>query len=822
MKRPAARRLSLPLLTCLSAAVAASAFGADAPSLVWPTDAGRCVTSTFCEFRPDHFHSGIDISTWGRTGYQCLAAGDGDLVRARVSCGGYGRALYLRLRDGRTVVYAHLSRFEGALADTLRAFQLREGTAYLDRTFPPGAFPVRAGDVVAHTGQSGVGVPHLHVEIRDEAERPLDPLRAGLPVADTTPPWIQRIALTPLTPLSSVDGRSDTVILDVHPGEAGGAGRIPRTIPVEGEVGLAVELDETTDVCRFRLAPARLELGEGDETLYSVDYARFSFAETGDMDQQIDPRFSYASVGRFHNLYRRPGNDLSFVDDRAGADGIVRALRERERRWTIGADETAPAARAIAQASSVQREGERTRTLVVTAADAAGNLGTATVSLSFAAPPSVRALSALLPGPAGTDDPDAPLALGLAWNDTLEVHGGIARGGRPLKHVELEWSPDGGATWIDAEPTLPGADDAFHALVPLGRRVPGTGRDGVVVRARAVDELGAAGIARTVAVEGALPPDGREVPDAPPAEVAAVGGWTEVRFPESVGWQAVSGGWERSRPGDAAADSLTAVFVRPYGRGVRIVLPARRGGAGPRAYRGLGSQWAGIDPWGRPVAVSFDVPAMFAPTDSGVVVAGEAGVVRIAPGSFREETSLALRTAPARLATDSELRAAGPLHFLECGAVPPADAWTLELRATEADVDRDHVGIFVQDGARFRYIGGERTDDGAWRATSRSLLGAGLFEDVTPPLIGASRLERRFGVLQLFFHAEDGGAGIDCDGVDVFLDGQPLVHELDDETGDVVATPAGAPARGSELKVEIRATDRCGNASRREETVRVP
>ncbi|MBZ0269008.1 M23 family peptidase, partial [bacterium] len=77
MKRPAARRLAFPFLATFSAAIAASALAKEPVALEWPTDAGRCVTATFCEFRPDHFHSGIDISTWGKTGYRCLAAGDG-------------------------------------------------------------------------------------------------------------------------------------------------------------------------------------------------------------------------------------------------------------------------------------------------------------------------------------------------------------------------------------------------------------------------------------------------------------------------------------------------------------------------------------------------------------------------------------------------------------------------------------------------------------------------------------------------------------------------------------------------------------------------
>ena len=64
MIRPA--RLVLPLLL-----IPASPAPAEEPAepLLWPTDAGRCVTSGFCEFRPDHFHSGIDISTGGRVGF---------------------------------------------------------------------------------------------------------------------------------------------------------------------------------------------------------------------------------------------------------------------------------------------------------------------------------------------------------------------------------------------------------------------------------------------------------------------------------------------------------------------------------------------------------------------------------------------------------------------------------------------------------------------------------------------------------------------------------------------------------------------------------
>ena len=299
---------------------------ASAPEFVWPTDASRCVTSSFAEFRPGHFHAGIDISTRGRVGFKCFAVSGGEIFRARVSCGGYGRALYLRLHDGRMAVYAHLSRFAGALGDSIRARQAEAGDAYLDGEFPPGTFPVEAGEVIAWTGESGVGVPHLHFELRDPQHRPLNPLKKGFTAADTSPPAVTRVAVVPLTPASSVDGRSDVAILDVHP-RAAGNGFIPRTLPVEGEIGLAIEIDETTDACRFRLAPSRMELREGDELLYAVEYDRFTFAQSKDMDFQIVPQFSYEKIGRFHCVWRRAGNELPFGDEAATTDGRLKAGR---------------------------------------------------------------------------------------------------------------------------------------------------------------------------------------------------------------------------------------------------------------------------------------------------------------------------------------------------------------------------------------------------------------------------------------------------------------------------------------------------------------
>src|SRR5262245_38319134 len=81
--------------------------------LLWPLErTPREIVSAFGEYRYDHLHAGLDLSTGGAVGLPVRALGDGEVVRLKVEWRGYGRALYLRLRDGRRIVYGHLERYE--------------------------------------------------------------------------------------------------------------------------------------------------------------------------------------------------------------------------------------------------------------------------------------------------------------------------------------------------------------------------------------------------------------------------------------------------------------------------------------------------------------------------------------------------------------------------------------------------------------------------------------------------------------------------------------------------------------------------------------
>lgn len=193
---------------------------AAAGALLWPVDRVPEIVSSFGEYRYDHLHAGIDISTGGATGLPVRAAAEGTVVRLKVEWRGYGRALYLRHADGRTTVYGHLERFEEAalgLEARVARRQSEAGTRYPGDILLDPPVPVRRGQVIAFSGESGVGLPHLHFEVRGPADEPMDPLQAGLPAPhDAEPPVLDAVVVMAAEPAAFLDGTLREVTLPLE------------------------------------------------------------------------------------------------------------------------------------------------------------------------------------------------------------------------------------------------------------------------------------------------------------------------------------------------------------------------------------------------------------------------------------------------------------------------------------------------------------------------------------------------------------------------------------------------------------------------------
>ncbi len=152
------------------------------------------ITSSFLESRVFRFHTGIDISTNGVTGEKILSPFKGEIVRILDKWTGYGRALYLKNKEGFIYVFAHLDKFKEDIEKILYFEKKRLKKNQIDLSLN---FEADSGEVIGFSGNSGTFIPHIHLEIRKGFEKPLNPLYF-YKIQDTIKPLIEKIKIYPL------------------------------------------------------------------------------------------------------------------------------------------------------------------------------------------------------------------------------------------------------------------------------------------------------------------------------------------------------------------------------------------------------------------------------------------------------------------------------------------------------------------------------------------------------------------------------------------------------------------------------------------------
>ena len=382
MSRIRAAGILLGTVACL--AVRATSTTAET-TLKWPLTLKPVLSSTFGETRSSAFHAGIDLKTWGKKGYPVHAVGQGYAMRLRTSPWGYGRALYQKLGDGRIVVYAHLESFAEPMASRVRAAQLEAGRFSIDLWLDDGEVALQSGQLIARTGASGTGPPHLHLELRDADNVPINPLLKTYSIGDSVAPTLRRIAFVPMDATGRVDGRhrDRTVALRWNP-------RARRyeyegTVTLHGSIGVAVQVYDRADGATNKLAPLQNKLAIDGEPVLTASYRRIPYADAHQVRLDRFRLRSGAVENTYFNLFRLPGNQLPFYETKRRAQGILSCGTGP---FDVGHTD------ALSRGPHI---------LEVESTDAAGNTARARVSLLINAHPSLRHVRLI-----ADDDASAP------------------------------------------------------------------------------------------------------------------------------------------------------------------------------------------------------------------------------------------------------------------------------------------------------------------------------------------------------------------------------------------------------------------------------
>ncbi len=291
---------------------------------LWPTDAGTVRTSDFAEFRKTHFHAGIDVSTGGRIGFKVFASRAGWLHSLTFEPGGYGWFLVLRHADGYYTCYAHLDTPTDTIVTAWYAKLRAEGRSFGDATWDKGHFPVKKGQVIAYTGETGAGPAHLHFEIRDRNFNPVNPgLSKNLRPVDSLAPEIKGVMLVPLDAGATVDGQWTSKPL--APSGSGSA-MTARGVPVlRGRVGIMLRAHDRANGATDYPTPYRLRLFVDGKEYFSSSVMRF--ADTLGWYIRIDRDHGLMQnlKGEYRKLYREEGNGLEFYFPQQLEAGILSA-----------------------------------------------------------------------------------------------------------------------------------------------------------------------------------------------------------------------------------------------------------------------------------------------------------------------------------------------------------------------------------------------------------------------------------------------------------------------------------------------------------------
>lgn len=285
-----------------------------------PLEIPLVLSGNFGELRTNHFHSGLDIKTQQREGLKAFACADGFVSRIKLAHFGYGKALYITHSNGYTTVYGHLQSFSPEIEAYIKKQQYDKET-YEIELFPNAEeLLVKKGNLVAYTGNTGgSGGPHLHFEIRNKEEHPLNPMLFGIDIKDTTKPVISAVYAYTLDENATINNLNTKQKLRLLPLKNGDY--TTESIEAFGNIGFGIVTTDRQDLAANSNGVYNIQSFVNGNQNFEVDFSTFSFDESLYINQYIDYEYYNSNRQRIQKLFNI-NNTLSILKPILN-DGII-------------------------------------------------------------------------------------------------------------------------------------------------------------------------------------------------------------------------------------------------------------------------------------------------------------------------------------------------------------------------------------------------------------------------------------------------------------------------------------------------------------------
>lgn len=283
------------------------------------------LSGTFGELRTNHFHSGIDIKTNRVEGLNIYSYEKGYISRIQVSTYGYGKAIYITHPDGKITVYAHLSKFSEKIQNYVKDIQYKR-KKFAIKVYPKESeILIEKNEIIGYSGNTGSSSgPHLHFELRDKNNMPVNPLKyRNIEIIDTIIPSLKGVYYKELKYNNGKLEDNYSRFKKIKFIENDNGKYLTDTIYTNGVIGFGVNSFDLMNNSNNFYGLNKIITKINDSVNFKINFDKFSFDEWTYINTYVDYAYFKRTNEKIQKLYIENINPLNLYDRSLG-DGALK------------------------------------------------------------------------------------------------------------------------------------------------------------------------------------------------------------------------------------------------------------------------------------------------------------------------------------------------------------------------------------------------------------------------------------------------------------------------------------------------------------------